>query len=169
MATASHVACCPVSYAAAPVLCARAPMAKRATNSWKWTRAILSAASTGERPHCTVLCAQGRLITQAGRNADMEGYVPEEQYWAKTNLDEASVARCAVVGSVSSFPGVLQQLWMDASVRCPHAQRRASRRGPRVKALLYARWSSRQMADWAAGGHQVAVRLGDLGRGGWAV
>ena len=40
------------------------------------------------------------------------------------NKDEAAlVMRCAVLGVVSWFPGVLQQLWMDVSVRCPHGER----------------------------------------------
>ena len=31
--------------------------------------------------------------------------------------------RCAILDVVSWFPGVLQQLWIDVSVRCPHAER----------------------------------------------
>ena len=31
--------------------------------------------------------------------------------------------RCAILDVVSWFPGVLQQLWIDVSVRCPHAKR----------------------------------------------
>ena len=31
--------------------------------------------------------------------------------------------RCAILDVVSWFPGVLQQLWTDVSVRCPHAER----------------------------------------------
>ena len=31
--------------------------------------------------------------------------------------------RCAVLDVVSWFPGVLQQLWMDVTVRCPRTER----------------------------------------------
>ena len=31
--------------------------------------------------------------------------------------------RCAILDVVSLSPGVLQQLWIDVSVRCPHAER----------------------------------------------
>ena len=31
--------------------------------------------------------------------------------------------RCAIWDVVSWYAGVLQQLWMDVSVRCPHAER----------------------------------------------
>ena len=31
--------------------------------------------------------------------------------------------RCAILDVVSWFPGVLQQLWIDVSVRCPRAER----------------------------------------------
>ena len=30
--------------------------------------------------------------------------------------------RCAILDVVSWFPGVLQQLWIDVSVRCPQAE-----------------------------------------------
>ena len=33
------------------------------------------------------------------------------------------MVRCAILDVVSWFPGVLQQLWIDVSVRCPHAER----------------------------------------------
>ena len=33
------------------------------------------------------------------------------------------VQRCAVLDVVSWFPGVLRQVWIDVSVRWPHAER----------------------------------------------
>ena len=33
------------------------------------------------------------------------------------------VMRCTILDVVSWFPGVLQQLWIVVSVRCPHAER----------------------------------------------
>ena len=41
-----------------------------------------------------------------------------------TNNDGAAPEmRYAILDVVSWFPGVLQQLWTDVSVRCPHAER----------------------------------------------
>ena len=53
------------------------------------------------RPHRAVQCTLRRLNEQAGGYADMERHVPELHDWA----------------------GVLQQLLIDVSVRCPHAER----------------------------------------------
>ena len=85
---------------------------------WRRTRSTRFAASTGEpRPDRTVLSC-----------ADMERRVPE--------LQAAPVMRCAILDVVSWFPGVLQQLWIDVSVRCPHAERyNESASKPRVAAV----------------------------------
>ena len=39
---------------------------------------------------------------------------------ATTNTEP--VQRCAVLGVLSWFAGVLRQIWIDVSVRCPHAE-----------------------------------------------
>ena len=64
-----------------------------------------------------------RLIEQASGNADMERYVPELYDWVQNNNEAAPEMRCAILDVVSWFPGVLKQLWIDVSVRCPHAER----------------------------------------------
>ena len=48
---------------------------------------------------------------------------PELHDWVKNNNEAAPTMRRAILDVVSWFPGVLQQLWMDVSVRCPHAER----------------------------------------------
>ena len=75
------------------------------------------------RPHRTVQCTLRRLIEQAGGYADMERQVPELYDWVKNNNEAAPVMRCAILDVASWFWGVLQQLWIDVSVRCPHAER----------------------------------------------
>ena len=67
-------------------------------------------------------CTLRRLIEQAWGYADMSRHVPELFDWVKKNNEAASEMRCAILDVVSWFPGVLQQLWMDVSVRCPHAE-----------------------------------------------
>ena len=75
------------------------------------------------RPHRAVQCTLRRLIEQAGSYADMERHVPELYCWVRKNNEAAPEMRCAILDVVSWFLGVLQQLWMDVSVRCPHAER----------------------------------------------
>ena len=75
------------------------------------------------RPHRAVQCTLRRLIEQAGGYADMERHVPELYDRVQKNNEAAPVTRCAILDVVSWFPGVLQQLWIDVSVRCPHAER----------------------------------------------
>ena len=70
-----------------------------------------------------VQCTLRRLIEQAGGYADMERHVPELYDSVKNNNEVAPTMRCAILDVVSWFPGVLQQLWIDVSVRCPHAER----------------------------------------------
>ena len=53
----------------------------------------------------------------------MERHVPELHDWVKAKREAAPVMRCSIMDVVSWFPGVLQQLWIDVSVRCPHAER----------------------------------------------
>ena len=53
----------------------------------------------------------------------MECHVPELYDWVRNNNEAAPVMRCAILHVVSWFLGVLQQPWMDVSVRCPHAER----------------------------------------------
>ena len=52
----------------------------------------------------------------------MERHVPELYDWVRKKDEAAPVMRCAIFDVVSWFPGVLQQLWIDVSVRCPHAE-----------------------------------------------
>ena len=75
------------------------------------------------RPHRAVLRTLRRLIEQVGGYGDMERHVPELYDWVKKSNDAAPEMRCAILDVVSWFPGVLQQLWIDVSVRCPHAER----------------------------------------------
>ena len=75
------------------------------------------------RPHRAVQCTLRRLIEQAGDHADMEHHVPELYDWVRNSNEAAPTMRCAVLDVVSWFLGVLQQLWMDVSARCPHAER----------------------------------------------
>ena len=54
--------------------------------------------------------------------------------------DAAPKVRCAILDVVYWFPGVLQQLWVDVSVGCPHAERcheSASSAGEMEKTKLY--------------------------------
>ena len=53
----------------------------------------------------------------------LQRHVPELYDWHINKEGEAPVMRCAILDVVSWFPGVLQQLWIDVSVRCPHAER----------------------------------------------
>ena len=75
------------------------------------------------RPHRAVHCTLRRLIEQAGGYADVERHVPELYDWVSNDNDAAPKVRCAILDVVSWCPGVLQQLWIDVSVRCPHAER----------------------------------------------
>ena len=75
------------------------------------------------RPHRAVQCTLRRLIEHAGDCADMERHVPELYEWVSNNNEAAPIMRCAILDVVSWFPGVLHQLWMEVSVRCPHAER----------------------------------------------
>ena len=53
----------------------------------------------------------------------MERHVPELYDLVRNNKEAAPTMRCAILDVVSWFPGVLQQLWIHVSVRCPHAER----------------------------------------------
>ena len=65
----------------------------------------------------------------------MERHVPEHE-WVRNKDEAALVMRCGILDVVSWFPGVLQQLWIVASVRCPHAERyNASASKPGVAAV----------------------------------
>ena len=74
------------------------------------------------RPHRAVQSTLRRLIDQVEGYADMERHVLELYDFVKNKDETAPVMRCAIFDVVSWFPGVLQQLWMDVSVRCPHAE-----------------------------------------------
>ena len=75
------------------------------------------------RPHRAVLYTSHKPIEQAGGYAGMERHVPELHDWVKAKREAASVMRCSIMDVVSWFPVVLQQLWIDVSVRCPHSER----------------------------------------------
>ena len=53
----------------------------------------------------------------------MERHVPELHDWVSNDNEAAPKVRCAILDVFSWFLGVLQQLWIDVSVRCPHAER----------------------------------------------
>ena len=74
------------------------------------------------RPHRAVQHTLRRLIEQARGYADLERHVPELHDLAINNNEAEPKVRCAILDVVSWFPGVLQQLWIDVSVRCPHAE-----------------------------------------------
>ena len=92
----------------------------------------------------------------------MERQVPELYDRVQKDDEAAPEMRCAILDVVSWFPGVLQQLWIDVSVRCPHAERyneSASKPGEATVAGeaetpkrygMAVRWSSRLVEDWAA-------------------
>ena len=109
------------------------------------------------RPHRAVLCTLCRLIEQAGSYADMERHVPGLYDWVQKNNEAAPVMRCAILDVVSWFPGVPQELWMDVSVRCPHAER--------YNGENEALWNGRASVGlgdlWKTGrrGHQVAEHV----------
>ena len=75
------------------------------------------------RPHRAVQSSLRRLIEQAAGCADLERHVLELYDWVRNKGEAAPVVRCAILDVVSWFPGVLLQLWIDVSVRCPHAER----------------------------------------------
>ena len=75
------------------------------------------------RPRLAVQCTLRKLIEQAGSYADTERHVPELLDWLQKNNEAAPEMRCAISDVVSWFQVVLQQLWIDVSVRCPHAGR----------------------------------------------
>ena len=74
------------------------------------------------RPHRAVHCTLRRLIQQAGGHADLERHVPELHDKVRNKGEAAPEMRCAILDVVSWFRGVLQKLWIDVSVRCPHAE-----------------------------------------------
>ena len=87
----------------------------------------------------------------------MERHVLELHDWVKNNSEAAPVTRCAILDVVSWSPGVLQQLWIDVSVRCPHAERyNEGASKPGVAAVCWGsvvvrpcdHWSLRFMEDW---------------------
>ena len=60
--------------------------------------------------------------------------------WVSNNNEATCKMRCAILDVVSWFPGVLQQLWIDVYVRCPHAERynlSASKPGVAVRPLVF--------------------------------
>ena len=104
----------------------------------------------------------------------MEHHVPELYDWVRNNNEAAPKMRCAIFDVVSWFPGVLEQLCMDVSVRCPHAERhnesasktgvaavvgeaeKTKRCGMAVRALVFETFGRLD-----GGGHQVAAWFGD--------
>ena len=87
------------------------------------TRSCCKYGGARNRPHCVVQHTLRRLIEEAGGYTDLERHVPELREWVRNNNEAAPVMLCAISDVVSWFPGVLQQLWIDVSMRCPHAER----------------------------------------------
>ena len=81
------------------------------------------------RPHRAVQCTLRRLIEQAGGSADVERHVLDLYDWVQKNNEAAPEMRCAILDVVSWFPSVLQQLWIDVSVRCPLQRKCVETRG----------------------------------------
>ena len=122
------------------------------------------------RPHRAIPCTLHRLLSQRRRYADKERHVSGLHDWVKPKPDAELVLRCAVMDVVSWFLAVMQQLWMDVSVRCPHAEidnEGASKRGggcscwgsAENEALWYGRAIVGLRDLWKTGrrGHQVAA------------
>ena len=132
------------------------------------------------RPHRAVQHTLRRLIEQAGSYADLEPHVSELYDWVSGNNEAAPKMRCAILDVVSWFPGVLatKQLWIDVSVRCPHAERQQRKcvetrggcsrwRSGEDEALWYGRAMVGLRDLWKTGRrrHQVAARFGGNGGG----
>ena len=66
-------------------------------------------------------CAHCMLLSEAG--GYLQSYSSGLYDWVKPQPDAEPVLRCSIMDVVSCFPEVLQQLWVDVSVRCPHAER----------------------------------------------
>ena len=112
----------------------------------------------------------------------MERHVPEFYDLVQKNKEAAPERRCAILDVVSWFPGVLQQLWIDVSVRCPHTERyNESASKPGVPAVAgeaeetkrygtaVRAFGLRDSRKTGRRGHQVAARFGDYGGGKWKV
>ena len=60
--------------------------------------------------------ARPRLISKAGRYAEMERRVLELYDWVIPKAGDDPVMVCAIMDVVCWFLGVLQQIWVDVSV-----------------------------------------------------
>ena len=87
--------------------CARATRAKRATTHWRGTLSVANTVVPGWTTSCCPVHTE---------QMDLPG-------WRTRRHGKTPVPRCAILDVVSCFPGVLQQLWIDFSVRCPHGER----------------------------------------------
>ena len=107
-----------------PALCARATMGTCANSLWRRTRSTRFAASTEEpEPDRTVRSNTPCTGSLSKQGATRTWSAMSLSDWVRNNNEVSLVMRCAILDVVSWFPGVLQQLWMDVSVRCPHAER----------------------------------------------
>ena len=75
------------------------------------------------RPHRAVQHTLRNLIEQGEGYADVERHVLELYDWVNNDNGAAPNVRCAISDVVFWCPGVLQQLWIDVSVHCPHEER----------------------------------------------
>ena len=83
-----------------------------ASSLWQHTRSTLCAASTGEPERDRTVQSSALCAGSLNRQGTM-------QTWSAIGTCEAvRHFRCGLL-----VPGVLQQLWIDVSVRCPHAER----------------------------------------------
>ena len=104
-----------------PRLCdwARHPMLGRAPARAQEQRGRNARSPTGEAPFLwrTRWCQAGPLCCPVHtEQTDLPG-------WRTRRHGKTPVPRCAILDVVSCFPGVLQQHWIDVSVRCPHGER----------------------------------------------
>ena len=131
--------------------------------------------TSGSVPPKTWRLQSSRFLSaaEAVQAVKLHGDMPPEQQAIKLSAPEV---RCAIFDVVSWFPGVLQQLWTDVSVRCPHAERyNVSASNPAVVAV--AGEAEKRKRDGTAVrslvfetcGHRVTARLGGNGGGEWSV
>ena len=96
-----------------PALCGKEMMGTSEKDLWLSTLSTFFCCQYGgarTRPRRAVQHTLRRLIEQAGGYADVERHVPELPDCVSNDNDAAPEMRCAILGVVFWFPGVLQQL-----------------------------------------------------------
>ena len=70
------------------------------------------------RPHRALAAAVARELCRCGAEVDLERTVVELAQW-----DADGSIKEAILDLVVTFPGSVQQLFIDVTIRCPHADR----------------------------------------------